>query len=222
MGTLYIISTPIGNLSDITLRALETLKKVDRVLAEDTRVTKCLLSSYGIKKPIFRYDEKTSDLDCKNIAEKLKKGETMALVTDAGTPGISDPGWRLVSVVRKEDSGIRIEPIPGASSVTAMLSVSGIPAGRFTFLGYVPHKKGRVSFFKHINKVETRPVVFLESPHRIQKTFAFLNDSMKDKEIIVGRELTKIHEEIWKGTVSEASRHFIKERERGEFIIVIP
>jgi len=221
MGTLYIVATPIGNLKDITLRAIDVLNSVDIILAEDTRVTKKLLSSYNIRKPVLRYDEKTSGAECKRIAKNLERNKKIALVTDAGTPGISDPGWRLVSVVRKEAPQVSIEPIPGVSSVITALSVSGISAGQFTFLGYVPHKKGRNTFFKELNLIKVTPIVFFESPHRIKKTLNSLNETLKNREIVVARELTKLYEEVWCGAPDKATSHFTEEKERGEFVIII-
>jgi len=222
MGILYIVATPIGNLKDITLRALETLKSVDLILAEDTRVTKKLLISYSIKKPISRYDERTDYAKCKKIAERLTKGEKIALVTDAGTPGISDPGWRLVQIISIEAPEIDIVPIPGPSSVITALSVSGISGREFSFLGYPPHKKGRNIFFKKLALIEIRPIIFFESSHRIKKAFESMAEFFGETyRIMIFRELTKIYEEIWCGTLEEAKKHFIGEKTKGEFVIII-
>ncbi len=223
MGILYIIATPIGNLKDITLRALEILKSVDLVLAEDTRVTKKILSHYEIIKPVRRYDGYAKDDFYKEIKEELKNGKKIALVTDAGTPGISDPGSHLVSFVIRNLSSVKAVPIPGASALITALSVSGINSDKFTFLGYPPHKKGRQTFFKKILEIETKPLVFYESPHRIEKTFDSLEEIFgSEKEIIVARELTKIYEEIFRGAINEAKKRFQGEKKKGEFVLIIP
>ena len=212
MLKLYVVATPIGNLGDITLRAIETLKSVDIILAEDTRVTKKLLSHYGIRKPVFRLRE--------NIRpEALSKFGDIALVTDAGTPGISDPGHKLISELSKL-SELRAIPIPGPSALSAIISASDIDLSEFTFLGFPPHKKGRETFFKRIAKSEL-PVILFESPHRIQKTLKQLETACGDCYVNIGRELTKIYEEIFRGKLSEAQEHFTGEKQRGEFVIII-
>ena len=223
MGTLYIIATQIGNLSDITFRAVETLKAVDLVLAEDTRVTKRLLDEYAITKLVIRFDEYAAEPAYDAVLGALRRGSSVALVTDAGTPGIADPGWKLVRFVRNKLPETPIVPIPGASSVAVALSVSGTPAGTFTFLGYPPQKKGRATFFRDITTMTVRPIVLFESPHRIRKTLAELGNSMgEERELFVGRELTKLHEETWKGTLLEAREHFSGLRGRGEFVLILP
>ena len=223
MGTLFVVATPIGNLKDITLRALETLKEVDLILAEDTRVTKKLLFQYDIRTPVQSYHEHSQEKVYKLVSEKLKGGANIALVTDAGTPTISDPGARLVTYVRKALPEAKITPIPGPSALISALSAAGISADSLTFLGYPPHKKGRQTFFKNLEKIETRPIVLYESPHRLQKTFEALAETLgKEKEIIVTRELTKLHEEIWYGTITEAKSYFIHSKSKGEFTLIIP
>ncbi|MDO8557355.1 MAG: 16S rRNA (cytidine(1402)-2'-O)-methyltransferase [Candidatus Jorgensenbacteria bacterium] len=222
MGTLYIVATPIGNLGDISIRAIETLKSVNVILAEDTRVTKKLLDRYEIKKPILRCDEYANASFFESVKERLVHGENIAFVSDAGTPGISDPGSKLVKFLREQDIKILIVPIPGASAITSILSVSGISAGEFTFLGYAPHKKGRETFFKKTKEIEARPVVFYESPFRARKALESLSVVYgKEHAIVVGRELTKIHEDIFSGTLESALLHFKGEKEKGEFVIVI-
>ncbi|MEK7162575.1 MAG: 16S rRNA (cytidine(1402)-2'-O)-methyltransferase [Patescibacteria group bacterium] len=208
MGTLYIVATPIGNLKDITLRALEILKSVDVILAEDTRVTRKLLSHYGIKKQVLRYID----------SRDFERFENIALVTDAGTPGISDPGRRLVENLFKK--GFKIIPIPGPSALSALISVSDIDLRGFLFLGFPPHKKGRRTFFKRVAQSET-PVVLFESPHRILRTLKELQASAGERWVNVGRELTKLHEEVFRGKLSEALAHFEGEKERGEFVVII-
>ena len=223
MGILYIIATPIGNLKDITLRALEALKEVDLILAEDTRVTRKLLNHYSIRKPLKRYDEHVGRGVYDKIQDRLRKGERIALVSDAGTPGISDPGSRLVKFIQEELPDAKIIPVPGPSALIAALSASGVNADKFTFLGYPSHKKGRQTFFRKLKTIEIRPVVFYESPHRIEKALISLSEIFgEEHEIVVARELTKIHEEIFKGSVLEAQSHFQREKKRGEFVVIIP
>ncbi|MEK7629764.1 MAG: 16S rRNA (cytidine(1402)-2'-O)-methyltransferase [Patescibacteria group bacterium] len=223
MRSLYIIATPIGNLKDITLRALEILKSVDFVLAEDTRVTQKLLNHYEIKARLLRYDENIAETMNERVGAILKQDKVVALVTDAGTPAISDPGARLVEYVVNYLPSVKVIPIPGPSALIAALSASGINANQFTFLGYSPHKKGRETFFKELKKIETRPVVFYESPHRLEKTFLALQKNLSENyEIIVVKEITKIHEEIWRGSVKTALAYFQNAKAKGEFVIIIP
>lgn len=222
MGTLYIVATPIGNLKDLTFRALEVLKTVDVVFAEDTRVTKKLFAHYRITVPLERYDEHSHARACREILSFLQAGKSVALTTDAGTPGIADPGARLVAAVRSSVPEVAVEPIPGPSALTTALSISGVPADRFTFLGYPPHKKGRETFFRELAALAVRPVVLYESPHRVQKTFNALGRTIgSGAPIVVARELTKLHEELWQGNVGAAAAHFTGERLRGEFVIII-
>ena len=223
MGILYIVGTPIGNLKDITLRALEILKEVDLILAEDTRVTKKLLAHFGIKKPVERYDEYAKEKVYAAVADLLKRGQNIALVTDAGTPAISDPGSKLVNFIQNELPEVKIIPIPGSSALTTALSVSGLNADKFTFLGYPPHKKGRQTFFKKLKDVEIKPIVIYESPHRLQKTLTGLAEILGENyEIVVAKELTKIHEEIWHGSIVEAKKYFEGQKGKGEFVIIVP
>ncbi|MDI6734096.1 MAG: 16S rRNA (cytidine(1402)-2'-O)-methyltransferase [Patescibacteria group bacterium] len=223
MGILYIVATPIGNLKDITLRALEVLKSMDLVLAEDTRLAKKLLSHFEIAKPVWRFDEYAKNNSFKEVKKKLEEGKNLAYITDAGTPGIADPGWKLIEFLRKKLPSVKIIPIPGVSAIIAVLSVSGIAGDQFTFLGYPPHKKSRQKFFNELKNIQIMPVVLYESPHRFQKTLDNLNQVFDDKkEIIIGRELTKIHEEILKGSIGFLKKHFIGERNRGEFVIIVP
>lgn len=223
MGTLYIIGTPIGNLNDITLRALEALKEVQTIFAEDTRVTKKLLSHYKIQKNVERYDEYANPAFYDETLQRLQRGESLALVTDAGTPGISDPGGRLVAYVVKHLPDAKIIPIPGPSAVTTALSASGLNADKFVFLGYPPHKKGRQTFFKNLKNFSISPIVFYESSHRLEKALKSLCEVFgEDKEIIVAHELTKIHEEIVHATTKNALEYFQGERKKGEFVIMLP
>jgi 16S rRNA (cytidine1402-2'-O)-methyltransferase len=222
MATLFVVATPIGNLKDITLRALETLKHVDVILCEDTRVTKKLLNAYDIKKPTLSYHSHSGLAKVDKIIALLKEGKDVALVSDAGTPTISDPGVMLVQKVLQEAPDVVVLPVPGASAVIAALSASGLPASEFLFLGFLPHKKGRETLFKEI-ALATRTVVFYESPHRFLKTLTSLAEHVPTKKIVVARELTKIHEEMKAGTASELLVFYENnpEKVRGEFVICV-
>lgn len=223
MGTLYVVGTPIGNLEDITLRALRVLREADVIFAEDTRVTKKLLAHYKIKTPLSPVHTRNERHAAQAIVAELTTGKRVALVSDAGTPGISDPGALLVSVVREALPDIKIEAVPGPSALTAALSVAGVPASEFLFLGFLPHKKGRETLFKEIEESK-RTVVFYESPHRILKTFkALANYDTIYRTITTARELTKIHEEVKSGSVLELLEYFTKnsEKVRGEFVVIV-
>jgi len=221
MAKLYVIATPIGNLKDITLRALEVLGGVDFILCEDTRVARKLLSHYNISKPLISYHEHSRQKVYDKIADILSEGKNTALLSDAGTPGISDPGARLVDFVRRELPEVCIMAVPGPSALTAAASIAGINMDKFLFLGFPPHKKGRKTFFENIKDSDV-PVVFYESPHRIKRAFKDMDSAMGgNKEIIVARELTKIYEEVWRGTVAEAKDYFQDEKQRGEFVVIV-
>lgn len=223
MGTLFLIATPIGNLQDITLRALDTLRSASLVLAEDTRVTKRLLAAHRIEAPLVRFDEYAPPARYDEVVRELTRGARIALVTDAGTPAIADPGWKLVRYVRKKLPDAAIVPIPGPSSVAAALSAAGIPADTFTFAGFPPQKKGRATFFRELSAIVRRPVILFESPHRITRTLAELGNALGEThEIVVGRELTKLHEELWSGTLLAAREHFTGTKGKGEFVIILP
>lgn len=221
MGTLSIVATPIGNLEDITLRALRTLKECDVIYAEDTRVISKLLARYEIEKPVQRLDAATEAKRSDDIIARLEEGERVAYVSDAGTPCISDPGTRLVARVRQELPDAAIEAVPGASALTAALSISGIDTSAFTFLGFLPHKKGRQTALKSIAESEI-PVVLYESPHRIEKLLEEL-DTLQVANVVIARELTKVHEEIVSGTVEQIQAHFESHPDaiRGEFVVII-
>ena len=222
MGTLYVVATPIGNLKDITLRALEVLKSCDVVFAEDTRVSAKLLAHFEIKKTVFRYDEHSHALSVTKITKLLAEKKKVALVTDAGTPGIADPGSRLITAIRSELPEVPIIPIPGPSALVTLLSVSGMNTEQFTFLGYPPHKKGRETFFKKIKEISVWPIVLYESPHRIVKTLRSIAEQCGEERIVVvGRELTKMYEEIFRGTASAALQKYETDVIRGEFVIII-
>jgi len=220
MGKLSIVATPIGNLEDITLRALRTLKECDVVYAEDTRVTAKLLAKYDIQKPVRRLDAVTEKKKADEIITLLETGEHIAFVSDAGTPGISDPGAWLVARVREQLPGAKIETIPGPSALTAALSIAGLDITGFTFLGFLPHKKGRQTALKKISESEL-PVILYESPHRILKLLKEL-DSLNGARVTLARELTKIHEETISGTPDELLAYFNAhpDKVRGEFVVI--
>jgi len=214
MSKLYIIATPIGNLDDITLRALNILKSVDLVLCEDTRVTRKLLEHFGIKTPVQSYHQHSDNKKTDYILDLFKQGKNIALVSDSGTPGISDPGNKLVEDAFREE--IEIVPIPGPSAMTAIASVAGIPMDKFIFMGFPPHKKGRQTMFKEISESKY-PVIIYESVHRIIKTLKELQ-VFNDFDIVVGRELTKKFETIYRGKISEVVPQI---EPRGEFVVII-
>ncbi len=223
MGILYIIATPIGNLKDITLRALEILKEVDFVLCEDTRQTLKLLNHYGISKPLISYFQHSKISKIEHIVDFLKQGKKLALVTDAGTPGISDPGNALIKHVtyNMKHEEIKIVPIPGSSALTAALSISGFPTDKFIFMGFPPHKKGRQKFFKEIAEAKYT-IVFYESVHRIIKALEQLKNVIdENRQIVVCRELTKQFETIYRGNVSEVLDQIKDDKIKGEFVIII-
>ena len=220
---LYIVATPIGNLEDITLRALRVLKEVDLILCEDTRETRKLLDKYEIKTPTLSYHARSKLSKLEKIFELLAEGKNLALVSDAGTPGISDPGTVLVSkVTARFNLAVKIIPVPGATAVIAALSASGLPTHEFTFLGFLPHKKGRETLFKEIASAK-RTMVFYESPHRILKTLESLIKFCPDKKVCLARELTKIYEEFKTGSPAELLEYLKQnpEKQRGEFVVIV-
>lgn len=218
MGKLYVVATPIGNLSDITFRAIETLKSVDLIICEDTRVTKVLLDHYEISKPMFVINAQNESRKIPELIEKIKRGITCAFVSDAGTPSISDPGTRLVNAAVK--NGIEIIGIPGASAVTLALSISGLPTDAFVFEGFLPQKKGRQKKLLELSG-EERTIVLYESTYRIEKLLNELNEYFPDRQIAVCRELTKRFEEVWRGTASEIFSGLNKKITKGEFVVII-
>ena len=222
MSKLYVIGTPIGNLEDITLRALRILKEVDLILCEDTRVTRKLLSHYEINTSTLSYHSNSKLSKVDKIIDFLKNGKDLALVSDAGTPAISDPGSKLISTIREDLPETQIITIPGVSALTSFVSIAGIKSNEFTFLGFLPHKKGRETQFKEIGESD-KTFIFYESPHRIIKTLESLNKFAPDKQIVVGKELTKIHEEIIKGSSEYVLDYFIKNQDkiRGEFVVSV-
>lgn len=219
-GKLSLVATPIGNLEDMTFRAVRTLKEADYVLCEDTRVTGVLLKHYEIENKLKRYDAHASEQVHQEIIEDLLAGKSIALVSDAGTPGVSDPGVLLVKQTR--EAGVAIEVIPGASAVTAAFSLAGITGNQFVFLGFAPQKKGRETFFKSLSSFE-QPVIFFESTHRIMKTLPSLNENYPEAKVYLARELTKMHETMHIGTPLEliAELETTPVKQKGEFVVIL-
>lgn len=217
---LYIVSTPIGNLEDITLRALNTLKEVDLIACEDTRTAGKLLSYYGIKKPLLSYHEHNEIEKSKELLSELIEGKSIAVVTDAGTPGVSDPGYRIVKLA--SENGIQVIPIPGASATLAALSVSGLPTSSFTFHGFPPRQSKRLNEFLQRIKDSSETLIFYESPNRIIKTLEAMIEVLGDRHSSVSREITKMYEETIRGTLSEI-KDALEARDsiRGEFTLVL-
>jgi 16S rRNA (cytidine1402-2'-O)-methyltransferase len=241
MATFYVVGTPIGNLEDITLRALRVLQEVDVVLCEDTRVTQKLFTRHAISTPVMSYHAHSTISKIETILDMLVGKETgkektgpknIALVSDAGTPGISDPGAHLVSKIRERFSDeiargeIKIESVPGPSALTAALSIAGVECSQFIFMGFLPHKKGRETLFKEIAS-QDRPVVLYESPHRIMKTLGSLvlhfSSIHPGRTIAIARELSKIYEEVVRGAPSEVITFFERnpDKIRGEFVVIV-
>ncbi len=218
-GTLYVVGTPIGNLGDISPRAVETLENCDFIAAEDTRVTLKLLNHFEIKKPMVSYFEHNRFERGPIIAERILSGESCALVTDAGMPAISDPGEDLVKLCMEK--GIKIEAVPGPCAFATALAVSGMPSRRFSFEGFLPVDKSDRK--EHISWLigETRTMIFYEAPHKLAQTLSDLYKALGDREIAIVRELTKIHEEVIKTTLSEASEKYSKEAIKGEIVLII-
>ncbi|MDP2909489.1 MAG: 16S rRNA (cytidine(1402)-2'-O)-methyltransferase [bacterium] len=221
MGELYIVATPIGNLKDITLRALDILKEADLILAEDTRVTMKILERYELKdKNLQSYHQHSSREKIQYILDFLSTGKKVALVSDSGTPGISDPGNMLIKEITGKDPSVKIIPIPGPSALAAAASISGFPMDKFIFMGFPPSKKKRKKFFAEV--VESKyPVVLYESPHRILKTIADLKEASQGLDLVVCRELTKKFETVVRGRITEIEELLIKSGLKGEFVVVV-
>jgi 16S rRNA (cytidine1402-2'-O)-methyltransferase len=218
IGTVFIVSTPIGNLGDITFRAIETLKSVPMIAAEDTRKTKNLLNYYNLKTPLISYFEHNHFSRIEKIIDHLKDGNNIAVVTDAGTPGVSDPAYKLIREAIQV--GAKVESIPGASSSLAALVSSGLPTDRFLFEGFLPPKKGRKKRLS-ILKNESATIIFFENPKRLKRTLNDIFENIGERPAVVCRELTKLHEEIIRGTVSELIAYFSKKEARGECVLLI-
>jgi 16S rRNA (cytidine1402-2'-O)-methyltransferase len=217
-GALYVVSTPIGNLDDITLRAVRILRSVDLIAAEDTRTTRVLLDHLGIRKPLISYFSYNERRRSGELIASLRQGGSVAVVTDAGTPGISDPAY--VVIREAIDAGIRVIPSPGASALLAALIISGLPTDRFVFEGFLPAKKGRKTRFESL-ALESRTIVIYESPHRIEKTLKEVLQFMGDRQVALVREVTKKFEEVRRGPVSQVSDALRGRPPRGEYVLVI-
>lgn len=216
---LYIVSTPIGNLKDITYRAVETLKNVDLIAAEDTRHTRILTKHYQIETPLTSYFEHNQIQKADQLLAFLKEGKNIALVTDAGTPGISDPGYHLIRLA--QEHRIPMTVVPGPTALIAALTLSGLPAHSFAFEGFLPVKPGARRKKLEQLGFETRPLIFYEAPHRIVKTLQDIQEVMGDPVVVCARELTKKFEEVKKGRASELAAHFLKHKPKGEFVLLI-
>lgn len=219
VGTLYVVATPIGNLEDMTLRALRVLKEVDLIAAEDTRRTRKLLTHYNISTPLTSYYDQIESKKAPALIDKLQAGDSIALVSDAGTPGIADPGYRLVQGAWA--AGIRVVPLPGPSLVTALLSIGGLPTDRFVFEGFLPAKKGQRRKALQRLQAEPRTIVVFESPHRLHETLADMQNIFGDRQGVIGRELTKVFEEVLGGTLSELRTWLHKREIKGEVALLV-
>jgi 16S rRNA (cytidine1402-2'-O)-methyltransferase len=218
-ATLYVVATPIGNLEDITLRALRVLKEVDVIAAEDTRHTQILLSHHGIRTPLTSYHEHNEKSKARQLLGRLERGESIALVSDAGTPVISDPGYRLV--VEAVRVGIPVVPIPGASALTAVLSAGGLPTDRFVFEGFLPAKKRERRERLRALGSETRSLIIYEAPHRLTETLNDLIEILGDREIVLAREVSKLHEEFLRGRLTEVTKRIAGRDIKGEITLLI-
>ena len=221
MSILYIVATPIGNLADITIRARETLNKVDLILCEDTRITQKLLSHCGIKTPTLSYHQHSKLKKINYILKLLEEGKNLALVSDAGTPGISDPGNKLVDeVIKSLNDEVKIVAIPGPSATITAASISGFPMDKFIFLGFPPAKRKRKKFFDQVINSKY-PVILYESPYRIIKTLKELSFLISNREIVVCRELTKKFETIYRGKIEQVIKEIEKDKIKGEFVVIV-
>jgi len=218
LGVLYIVPTPIGNLGDITIRALEVLKAVDAVAAEDTRTTKFLLDHFQIQKPLLSFFSHNEQIRVPQIIERLKQGESIAIVSDAGTPGISDPAYSIITAAIEQE--IRIVPLPGATAFVPVLVASGLSTHEFVFIGFLPHKKGRKTKLESLVE-EKKTIVLYESPHRIVKTLQELMNYLGDRKAVIGREMTKKFEELTRGTLSSLITDYSSRSIKGEFVVVV-
>ncbi len=218
-GTLYVVATPIGNLDDMTFRAVETLRSVDAIASEDTRRTRTLLGRHDIRRPLLAYHEHNEERAAARLVERLKAGDSIALVTDAGTPLVSDPGYRLVELAVR--NGLRVVPIPGPSAVTAALSAAGLPPQPFHFAGFLPRKDGaRRSRLSELSALGCT-LVFYESPHRLAKTLRAMAEELGDRTAVVAREMTKVHEEFVRGSLAELAERYSAAKPKGEIVILV-
>ena len=217
-GKLFVVATPIGNLQDISFRAVETLKKVNCIFAEDTRTSKKLINHYDIDTKLYSYHDHSSEKEIARLLDILKDHKDVALISDAGTPTISDPGYSLIRQCINE--GIDVIPIPGASALTAAISASGLPSDAFAFIGFLPTKKGRKKKISSLENLDMTIVLF-ESPHRLIKTLNQLKEALGERPIVVARELTKLYEEIIRGNFSSTIEFFETKKIKGEIVIMI-
>jgi 16S rRNA (cytidine1402-2'-O)-methyltransferase len=218
-GKLYIVATPIGNLEDMTLRAIGTLGSVGLIACEDTRHSGRLFKRHGISAKLVSYHDYNKEQAAARIVAKLLDGEDVALVTDSGTPGVSDPAYLLVNTARAE--GVEVIPIPGPCAAIAALSISGLPSDRFSFEGFLPVKAGRRKVRLEGLEDDPRTLIFYESPHRLLKTLNFIHEVLGNRNCVIARELTKLHEEIIRGKLNELIEHFGNTKPRGEFVILV-
>lgn len=219
MGMLYVVPTPVGNMEDMTFRAIKVLKEVDFILAEDTRTSSVLLHHYDIKNELHSHHKFNEHQTCKKVVERLQAGQSAALISDAGTPGISDPGFMLVRECVR--NGIEVQTLPGATAFVPALVSSGMPCDKFVFEGFLPQKKGRQKRLGEL-KDETRTMVFYESPYRVVKTLEqFAEVFGPERQVACCREISKVHEESVRGTIAEVLKHFKEREPKGEFVIVL-
>jgi len=218
-GSLYIVPTPIGNLEDLTFRAVRVLKEVDLIAAEDTRHTQVLLDHYGIRTPVTSYHEHNERSKAHELVEQLRGGTSIALLCDAGTPMISDPGYRLV--IESIRVGVQVIPLPGPSAVIAALSAAGLPTDRFGFEGFLPAKKSERRSTLESLKEDTRTLIFYEAPHRLKETLADMADIFGNREIAIGREISKVHEEFLRGAMRELIAKLEQQNVRGEITLIV-
>ncbi|MGB2791084.1 MAG: 16S rRNA (cytidine(1402)-2'-O)-methyltransferase [Candidatus Moraniibacteriota bacterium] len=219
-GMLFVVATPIGNMEDITLRALRILNECDLIICEDTRVAKKLFFRHNVSKPLLAIPQRAADEKIRRVLDVLRTGKNVALTTDAGTPGVSDPGNEVVEKVIA--AGFCVSPVPGPSALAALLSVAGVNTQEFLFKGFPPHKKGRETFFRAIAQSKV-PVVYYESPYRVVKNLELLASLAPERNVIIGRELTKIFEEIQRGSVGEVLEYYQKNpgKVKGEFVVMV-
>ena len=218
-GALYIVPTPIGNLEDITFRAVRVLKEVDLVAAEDTRHSQVLLNHYGIRTPLTSYHEHNERSKARELVERLRQGTSIALLSDAGTPMISDPGYRLM--VEAIGAGVQVIPLPGPSALTAALTAAGLPTDRFGFEGFLPAKKSERRSTLEALRNDTRTLIFYETPHRLKETLADLAEVFGDRDVAIGREISKVHEEFLRGAIREVLAKLEQQNVRGEITLIV-
>lgn len=218
-GLIYIAGTPIGNLKDLTFRVKEALEQADFIICEDTRVTSKLLAGLGVRKTLKAWHQRSNDAQLGKLLDEIAQGKTAVYVSDAGTPGVNDPGGKMVAEAIK--AGIEVVPLPGPSALTAAISVCGFPMERFVYLGFAPHKKGRQTYFREISERE-EAVVFFESTHRLMKALESLAEALgEERQVFVGRELTKMHETLYRGNAKDVMEAIKATSDKGEAVILV-